>query len=105
MPFLIDGDVLIDVSRGNAAAIEYVDRLTDRWVLSQVTAMELMSARATSGTLPLLMGGCGAEIRRNGAEGREIVTFLVILAPESSQSSPSGDSDSSSGVSTSSGSM
>jgi|SRR5665213_887644 len=42
MPFLIDSNVLIDVSRGNAAAISYVDGLTEPWVLSQVTALELV---------------------------------------------------------------
>lgn len=42
MPFLIDSNVLIDVSRGNAAAIKYVDGLVDSWALSQVTAMELI---------------------------------------------------------------
>jgi len=42
MPFLIDSNVLIDVSRGNAAAIKYVDDLTELWVLSQVTALELI---------------------------------------------------------------
>lgn len=42
MPFLIDSNVLIDVSRGNAGAIQYVDRLAEPWVLSQVTAMELI---------------------------------------------------------------
>jgi predicted nucleic acid-binding protein len=42
MPFLVDSNVLIDVSRGNAAAIKYVDDLADSWALSQVTAMELI---------------------------------------------------------------
>jgi predicted nucleic acid-binding protein len=42
MPFLIDSNVLIDVSRGNAAAIKYVDGFAESWVLSQVTAMELI---------------------------------------------------------------
>jgi len=42
MPFLIDSNVLIDVSRGNAGAIKYVDRLPEPWALSQVTAMELI---------------------------------------------------------------
>jgi predicted nucleic acid-binding protein len=41
MPFLIDSNVLIDVSRGHGAAIEYVDGLAESWALSQVTAMEL----------------------------------------------------------------
>jgi predicted nucleic acid-binding protein len=43
MPFLIDSDVLIDVSRGNAEAIKYVDSLPEPWALSQVTAMELIA--------------------------------------------------------------
>jgi predicted nucleic acid-binding protein len=42
VPFLIDSNVLIDVSRGNAAAIKYVDGLPEPWALSQVTAMELI---------------------------------------------------------------
>jgi len=42
MPFLIDSNVLIDVSRGNPAAIKYVDGLTEPWVLSRVTALELI---------------------------------------------------------------
>jgi predicted nucleic acid-binding protein len=42
MPFLIDSDVLIDVSRGNAAAIKYIDDLREPWALSRVTAMELI---------------------------------------------------------------
>ena len=41
MPFLADSNVLI-VSGGNTAAIEYVDGLPEPWVLSQVTAMELI---------------------------------------------------------------
>ena len=40
MPFLIDSNVLIDVSRGNAAAIKYVDGFAESRALSQVTAME-----------------------------------------------------------------
>jgi predicted nucleic acid-binding protein len=42
VPFLIDSNVLIDVSRGNAAAIKYVDALPEPWSISHVTAMELI---------------------------------------------------------------
>jgi predicted nucleic acid-binding protein len=41
MRFLIDSNVLIDVSRGNRAAIDYVDRLIESSAISQVTALEL----------------------------------------------------------------
>jgi predicted nucleic acid-binding protein len=42
MPFLVDSNILIDVSRGNTAAIRYVDALPEPWALSQVTALELI---------------------------------------------------------------
>lgn len=42
MQFLIDSNVLIDVSRGKEGAIKYLDSLADSWALSQVTAMELI---------------------------------------------------------------
>ena len=42
MPYLIDSDVLIDVSRGRAAALEYIDGLPEGWAISQVSALELI---------------------------------------------------------------
>ena len=42
MSLLIDSNVLIDVSRGNVEAIKYVDGLTEPWLLSRVTALELI---------------------------------------------------------------
>jgi hypothetical protein len=41
MPYLIDSDVLIDISRGRQEAIDNVDTLADPWSISQVTTMEL----------------------------------------------------------------
>jgi predicted nucleic acid-binding protein len=41
MAYLIDTDVMVDVSRRNAAAAEYVDSLTDVWI-AIVTAQELI---------------------------------------------------------------
>jgi tRNA(fMet)-specific endonuclease VapC len=42
MAYLIDSDVLIDISRGNQAAAEYVDALPEGWAISQISAMELI---------------------------------------------------------------
>jgi tRNA(fMet)-specific endonuclease VapC len=42
MPYLLDSDVLIDISRNKTVAIDYVDTLPDEWAISQVTAMELL---------------------------------------------------------------
>ena len=42
MPYLVDSDVLIDISRGKQAAREYVDALPEGWAISQVSALELI---------------------------------------------------------------
>jgi predicted nucleic acid-binding protein len=42
MPYLIDSDVLIDISRGSVAAREYLDDLPEGWAISQVSALELI---------------------------------------------------------------
>src|ERR1022692_4036640 len=42
MPYLLDSDVLIDVSRGKPAAREYLDALPEGWAISRVSALELI---------------------------------------------------------------
>jgi tRNA(fMet)-specific endonuclease VapC len=42
MPYLVDTDVLIDVSRNNQAAIDFLDQLDDSWSISIITALELI---------------------------------------------------------------
>ena len=42
MPYLVDTDVLIDVSRNNEAAISFLDQLDDFWSVSIITALELI---------------------------------------------------------------
>src|SRR5215813_3486087 len=42
MPYLIGSDVLIDVSRGNQAAPDYVDGLEEGWAISQISTLELI---------------------------------------------------------------
>ena len=43
MAYLIDTDVLIDVTKGKEAAMNYLDRLPEDWSISVVTAMELVA--------------------------------------------------------------
>ena len=43
MPYLVDTDVLVDVSRNNQAAIACIDRLGGDWALSAITALEFIS--------------------------------------------------------------
>lgn len=42
MPYLVDTDVLVDVSRKNEAAIDFLDQLDDPWSISIITALELI---------------------------------------------------------------
>src|SRR5271167_2768631 len=42
MPYLIDSDVPIDISRGKAVAREYIDALPVGWAISQISALELI---------------------------------------------------------------
>lgn len=42
MPYLIDSDVLIDLSRGKTAARAFIDGLREGWGISQVSALELI---------------------------------------------------------------
>jgi predicted nucleic acid-binding protein len=42
MAYLVDSDILIDASRGNAAAAKYLNSLGD-WSVSVVTGMELVA--------------------------------------------------------------
>jgi predicted nucleic acid-binding protein len=51
MPYLIDSDVLIDISQGIKAAREYVDALTEEWGISQVSALELIVGARDQGEL------------------------------------------------------
>jgi hypothetical protein len=47
VPYLVDSDILIDVSKNNQGAIEYLDSLPDRWWISVVTALEtIVGARS-----------------------------------------------------------
>ena len=62
MAYLIDSDVLIDISRSKQAACDYVDALPEAWAISQVSALELI---------------VGA---RDGRELAEIDTFLSAYA-------------------------
>jgi tRNA(fMet)-specific endonuclease VapC len=43
MPYLVDTDVLVDVSRNTQGAIACLDGLRNDWALSAMTALELVS--------------------------------------------------------------
>jgi predicted nucleic acid-binding protein len=43
MPYLVDTDILVHVSRNNQGAIACVDALENDWAISAMTALELIS--------------------------------------------------------------
>ena len=43
MAYLIDSDIMVDFTRGNAAAADYLDSLGGACLLSSITALELIA--------------------------------------------------------------
>ncbi len=74
MPYLIDSDVLIDISRGNPAAREYIDALPEGWAISQISALELI---------------VGARDNRDLDAGRSLERPFVLSAKAGSHTSRS----------------
>ena len=69
MPYLVDSDVLIDLSRGNAEARQYIDALAEGWAISQVSALELI---------------VGARDKRDLAEIETFLSAYVVVPLSSS---------------------
>ena len=60
MPYLVDSDVLVDVTRGSIGAADYLDGLSEAWSISMITCLELLAGartqRETAG-LDLVLSG------------------------------------------------
>lgn len=66
MPYLVDTDVLIDLTRNNRGAIEFIDSLQNNWLISAITGLELMA---------------GARNQRETAEIDIIVSIYAAIPP------------------------
>ena len=82
MLYLIDSDVLIDISRGKPEAREYVDALPERWAISQVSALELIvGARDKRDLADIDTFLSGYEIvRLRGSTGARAYELLKLYA-------------------------
>jgi predicted nucleic acid-binding protein len=82
MPFLVDTDVLIDVSRNNQAAIAYLDHLSNDWSLSAMTALELISGAKNQREVQLIdrLIEVYEPIPVNDAIGRHAYDLLKVYA-------------------------
>jgi predicted nucleic acid-binding protein len=60
MPYLVDSDVLVDLTRGSIGAADYLDGLSEAWSISMITCLELLAGaraqRETAG-LDLVLSG------------------------------------------------
>jgi predicted nucleic acid-binding protein len=60
MPYLVDSDVMVDVTRGNSGAADYIDGLVDGWAISTITCLELLAGTRTqreTNDLDLVLSG------------------------------------------------
>jgi tRNA(fMet)-specific endonuclease VapC len=54
MPYLVDTDILVDVSRSNQAAIACIDHLRSDWALSAITTLEFISGAKSQREVQLI---------------------------------------------------
>jgi len=47
MPYLVDSDVLVDLTRGSTGAADYLDGLSGAWSISMITCLELLAGART----------------------------------------------------------
>jgi tRNA(fMet)-specific endonuclease VapC len=60
MRYLVDTNVLVDVTRGSSAAADYLDSLGADWSISMITCLELLAGARTqreTDRLDLVLGG------------------------------------------------
>jgi predicted nucleic acid-binding protein len=47
MAYLVDTNIVVDVTRGNVGAADYLDSLGDAWSISMITCLELLAGSRT----------------------------------------------------------
>src|SRR5215471_6219390 len=60
MPYLVDSDVMVDLTRGSSSAADYLDGLTAAWSISAITCLELLAGARTqreTADLDLVLSG------------------------------------------------
>ena len=60
MAYLVDSDVMVDLTRGNGAVADYLDSLADAWSISAITCLELLAGARTqreTADLDLVLSG------------------------------------------------
>ena len=63
MRYLVDSDIMVNLTRGSKAAADYLDSLNDAWSISMITCVELLAGARTqreTNDLDVLLSGCRA---------------------------------------------
>ena len=47
MPYLVDSDVMVDLTRGNSGAADYLDGHAGDWSISAITCLEFLAGTRT----------------------------------------------------------
>lgn len=47
MPYLVDSDIMVDLTRGSGAEADYLDSLDDVWSISMITSLQLQVGSRT----------------------------------------------------------
>jgi predicted nucleic acid-binding protein len=47
MPYLVDSDIIVDLTRANMGAAEYLESLGDQWSISMITCLEILAGART----------------------------------------------------------
>jgi predicted nucleic acid-binding protein len=47
MTYLVDTNIMVDLTRGSSAAADYLDRLAEAWSISMLTCLELLAGART----------------------------------------------------------
>jgi len=60
MAYLVDTNIIVDVTRGSAGAVDYLDSLGDAWSISMITCLEILAGARTqreTNDLDLVLSG------------------------------------------------
>ena len=96
MPYLVDTNIVVDVTRGSAKAADYLDSLGDAWLISMITYLELLAGARTqreTADLDLVLSGYQAippneDITRRAYYLIKTVTVQGVSAAEGARTVP-----------------
>jgi predicted nucleic acid-binding protein len=89
MAYLVDTNIIVDVTRGSMTAADYVDSLAGAWSIFAITCLELLAGARTqreTTDLDLVLGGYRAippneDIARRAYYHEELRALTWIAGP------------------------